>query len=154
MARFCIITLLCKHIFTRFIYSLVWCKTMWHWYSVPERSEVLTQQIVHWFVLLLFVFIGAMSYKRCCVGIVSSSHVCLWSVVKVHSCRDTLSVSTSGARCLYRVCLDTYYRHLLFTHLSILSYFKGYSENIFYIQSLKSEKTVFWDAPRPKVCFM
>ena len=160
MARFCMITLQCKHICTRFIYPLVWCKTMWHWYSVPERSEVLTQQIVHLLVCFIVVcFIGAMSYRRCCVGVVSSSHVCLWSVVKVHSCRDTLSVthsgvSASGARCLYRVCLGTYYRHLLFTHLSILSYFKGYSENIFYIQSLKSEKMVFWDALRPKVCFM
>ena len=114
MARFCMITLLCKHICTRFIYSLVWCKTMWHWYSVPERSEVLTQQIVHWLVCFIVVcFIGVMSYKRCCVGIVSSSYICLCSVVKAHSCKDALSVSTSGARCLYRVCLDTYYRHLL-----------------------------------------
>lgn len=55
MARFCMITLLCKHICTRFIYSLVWCKTMWHWYSVPERSEVLTQQIVHWLVCFIVV---------------------------------------------------------------------------------------------------
>lgn len=55
MARFCMITLLCKHICTRVIYSLVWCKTMWHWCSVPERSEVLTQQIVHLLVCFIVV---------------------------------------------------------------------------------------------------
>lgn len=38
-----------------FIYSLVWCKTMWHWYSVSERSEVLTQQIAHWLVCFIVV---------------------------------------------------------------------------------------------------
>ena len=137
MARFCMITLLCKHICTRFIYSLVWCKTMWHWYSVPERSEVLTQQIVHWLVCFIVVcpywcnVLQALLCWRCLI-ITCLSMICcegaflqrhsqckhFWCKMPLHGCLDPTTESYFSPTYLYFLILrGTQKISFIFNHL-------------------------------------
>lgn len=137
---------------------------MWHWYSVPERSEVLTQQIVHWLVCFIVVclywcnVLQALLCRYCLIIACLSMICCEGAFLYRHSQCNPFWCNHFWCK----MSLQGLFRHLLQTPTTE-SYFsptylyflilRGTQKISFIFNHLRAKKWCFWTHSIQTYCF-